>query len=107
MPNTAATAIMRSTSASCPCKHAGRQIFQEALAAGHMIGFFKLIQQFTTQGEPAFCGVSSLVQVLNALEIDPKRAWKGAWRFFSEEMLDCCRPLEEVKQVRSSELYAV
>ena len=79
---------------------AGKHIFQEALAYGHMNGFFKLIQQFTTQGEPAYCGVSSLVQVMNALEIDPKRTWKGVWRWYSEDMLDCCRPLDQVKEVR-------
>jgi glutathione gamma-glutamylcysteinyltransferase len=78
---------------------AGRSLFQDALAAGHMNGFFKLIQQFTTQTEPAYCGVSSLVQVMNALEVDPKRTWKGAWRWFAEDMLDCCRPLEEVRKV--------
>ena len=66
-----------------------------------MNGFFKLIQQFTTQGEPAYCGISSLVQVMNALEIDPKRTWKGAWRWYSEDMLDCCRPLDEVRKVRT------
>jgi Phytochelatin synthase len=41
------------------------------------------------------------VQVMNALEVDPKRTWKGAWRWFSEDMLDCCRPLEEVKRART------
>lgn len=76
-------------------------VFQEALAAGHMNGFFKLIQQFTTQAEPAFCGVSSLVQVMNALEVDPKRTWKGAWRWYSEDMLDCCKPLAEIERVRT------
>ena len=90
--------------ASCALReapHAGKQIFQEALAAGHMHGFFKLIQQFTTQAEPAFCGVSSLVQVMNAMEVDPKRIWKGAWRWYSEDMLDCCKPLHEIERVRA------
>jgi hypothetical protein len=32
--------------------------------------------------------------VLNALAIDPQRIWKGPWRWFSEELLDCCSPLE-------------
>jgi glutathione gamma-glutamylcysteinyltransferase len=36
--------------------------------------------------------------VMNALAIDPKRAWKGPWRWFSEEMLDCCTPLEIVQK---------
>ena len=65
-----------------------------------MNGFFKLIQQFTTQAEPAFCGITSLVQVMNALEVDPRRTWKGAWRWYSEDMLDCCKSLDEIKKVR-------
>lgn len=35
---------------------------------------------------------------LNALNIDPRRAWKGPWRWFSEDMLDCCLSLETIKQ---------
>lgn len=36
--------------------------------------------------------------VLNTLAIDPRRAWKGPWRVFHEEMLDCCHPLERVQR---------
>lgn len=51
-----------------------------------------------TQDEPAYCGLASLAMVLNALAIDPKRAWKGPWRWFHEQMLDCCQPLSQVLQ---------
>ena len=34
--------------------------------------------------------------VLNTLQIDPRRAWKGPWRWFHEEMLDCCLPIARV-----------
>jgi glutathione gamma-glutamylcysteinyltransferase len=27
--------------------------------------------------------------VLNALDIDPNKPWKGIWRWFSEEILHC------------------
>ncbi|GAX75692.1 hypothetical protein CEUSTIGMA_g3135.t1 [Chlamydomonas eustigma] len=76
----------------------GRQIFQEALMGGTLGGFFKLMEQFSMQDEPAFCGLTSLTMVLNALSIDPRRTWKGSWRWFHEAMLDCCRPLESVKE---------
>jgi glutathione gamma-glutamylcysteinyltransferase len=74
----------------------GRAIFREALERGSMEGFFSLAEQFHTQAEPALCGLGTLVVVLNALAIDPGRAWKGPWRWYSEEQLDCCRPLEDV-----------
>lgn len=76
----------------------GKALFQEALQQGTMSGFFKLVEQYSTQDEPAFCGLASLAMVLNALSIDPRRTWKGSWRWFHEYMLDCCMPLEQVKQ---------
>jgi glutathione gamma-glutamylcysteinyltransferase len=75
----------------------GRAMFQRALLAGTLDGYFKLAQQFHTQADPAFCGLGSLVCALNALGIDPGRRWKGTWRWFSEELLDCCKPLDEVR----------
>jgi hypothetical protein len=50
----------------------------------------------STQDEPAFCGLASLAMVLNALSIDPRRTWKGSWRWFHEKLLDCCLPLDRV-----------
>ena len=76
----------------------GRARFREALAAGTMEGFFALAEQFHTQAEPAFCGLGSLVMALNALEIDPGRLWKGSWRWYSEQLLDCCLPLDVIGQ---------
>lgn len=35
--------------------------------------------------------------ILDIFQLDPDRIWKGAWRWFSEEMLDCCSPLEVVR----------
>jgi glutathione gamma-glutamylcysteinyltransferase len=75
----------------------GRRLFAEALLAGGMASYFKLAQQFHTQSEPAYCGLGTLVCALNALGIDPTRQWKGPWRWFSEEMLDCCKTLEEIR----------
>ncbi|KAL6075966.1 glutathione gamma-glutamylcysteinyltransferase [Balamuthia mandrillaris] len=76
----------------------GKLLFREALERGHMENYFSLAAQFHTQSEPAYCGLGTLAMVLNALAIDPKRVWKGPWRWFSEELLECCKPLEVVKQ---------
>lgn len=51
----------------------------------------------TTQTEPAYCGLSTLVLVLNALRVDPNMNWKGPWRWYEERMLNCCLDLEDVK----------
>ena len=44
------------------------------------------------------CGLGSLAMVLNSLEMDPGRQWKGVWRWYSEDMLDCCAPLDVIKE---------
>ncbi len=75
----------------------GRRLFRESLESGHLEAFFPLIEQFHTQADPAFCGLGSLVMVLNALGVDPGRVWRGPWRWFSEELLDCCTPLAKVR----------
>ena len=59
----------------------GKLIFREALAAGDMECYFRLAAQFRTQDEPAFCGLTTMVMVLNALEIDPGKVWKGIFVF--------------------------
>ena len=35
--------------------------------------------------------------VLNSLHMDPGRRWKGPWRWFDQELLDCCVPLREMQ----------
>ena len=51
--------------------------------------YFPLSEQFITQSEPAYCALSSMAMVLNALNHDPGRIWKGNWRWVSEETLQC------------------
>ena len=76
----------------------GRALFKEAISDGNSNDiYFQLAEVMNTQAHPAYCGVTSLAVVLNALLIDPKRTWKGVWRWWSEEMLDCCTPLEKVQ----------
>lgn len=76
----------------------GRRLFREALSDGHMENYFFLAEQFRTQDEPTFCGLTTLAMVLNSLRIDPMRTWKGAWRWISEEMLSCCTTPDRVRE---------
>jgi len=76
----------------------GTILFSEALQDGTARCFFRLMEQLHTQNEPEYCGLATLVTVLNALNIDPHRRWKGNWRFYSEEILECCEPLSKVKE---------
>ena len=67
----------------------GKRLFIESLHNGHAENYFQLVGNFTTQSEPAFCGYGSLAMVLNALEVDPGRQWKGVWRWYSDDNLEC------------------
>ncbi|DAZ94013.1 TPA: hypothetical protein N0F65_001624 [Lagenidium giganteum] len=82
------------------CSPDGRQLFKEAINSpeNYMQIYFPLAEQFTTQAEPAYCGLATLAMCLNALEIDPQRIWKGPWRWYSEELFDCCTPLSVAKE---------
>ncbi|VDN55582.1 unnamed protein product [Dracunculus medinensis] len=75
----------------------GKKLFTESLLSGYANIYFKLAAQFLTQEEPAYCGISTLVMVLNALDVDPGKIWKAPWRFYHETMLQCCVPLDIVK----------
>ncbi|KAK2632364.1 hypothetical protein EUGRSUZ_L01652 [Eucalyptus grandis] len=75
----------------------GKKLFIEAIQAGTMEGFYKLISYFQTQSELTYCGLASLSMVLNALAIDPGRKWKGPWRWYDESMLGCPKELKKIK----------
>ena len=64
----------------------GREMFAQALNEEGLKSYWKLAESFTTQSQPAACGLASLVMVLNALRVDPRRVWKGVWRWWDEEL---------------------
>lgn len=79
----------------------GRKLFQESLSEGMAKAFFPLSEQFLNQSDPAYCGITTLVMVLNAIGIDPNVRWKGGWRWYgSEEMIlnSCCIDAERVRR---------
>ena len=76
----------------------GRALAKAAVFAGTMETFFALAEVFETQSEPAFCGLGTLVTALNALEVDPGELWKGPWRWYDANMLDCCVDLREIAE---------
>ncbi|CAG8732108.1 17499_t:CDS:2, partial [Racocetra persica] len=76
----------------------GKELFKQALIEGYAEGYLNLSSCFAHQMDPAFCGLSSLSIVLNALQIKGAPIWKGPWRWWSDELLNCCTPIEEVKK---------
>ena len=76
-------------------------MFAESLREGHAESYFPLSSHLINQSDPAYCGVTTLLVVLNAMSIDPNVRWRGGWRFFGdEEMLleRCCLDAERVRR---------
>lgn len=79
----------------------GKQRFIYALQNDCAESYFPLSQQFLNQMDPAYCGITTLVLVLNALAIDPNVRWRGGWRWYGdEEMLleRCCIEKKRVER---------
>ena len=55
-------------------------LLSESIAEGNATAFFDIIDQFQTQGDPTYCGPTTLAVVLNSLGIDPHKKWKGYYK---------------------------
>mmetsp|Transcript_10409 Transcript_10409/g.28771 ORF Transcript_10409/g.28771 Transcript_10409/m.28771 type:complete len:477 (-) Transcript_10409:1217-2647(-) len=80
----------------------GRKRLLRSLAANAAVPYLALQNHFTNQSDPAYCGITTLLVVLNAFSVDPLRRWKGGWRYFGNEdvLLDqCCLDPERVKRI--------
>ena len=80
----------------------GRKYLIEALQNDSAESYFSLMEQFVNQSDPAFCGVTTLLMILNAMSIDPNVRWRGGWRFYGSEdvLLDrCCLSAERIRRV--------
>ncbi|EED94631.1 predicted protein, partial [Thalassiosira pseudonana CCMP1335] len=80
----------------------GKRLFLQSLRSNHANAYFPLIQQFINQSDPAYCGLTTLVLVLNALGMDPNVRWKGGWRWYGNEdmLLERCGCVEEERVKR-------
>lgn len=76
----------------------GKELFKRALEHGYLASFYKLMEQYHTQNDVAFCGLTSLCMILNALNVDPGKKWKHPWRWWAEELLECCIPMEIIRK---------
>ncbi|CAB9521266.1 Glutathione gamma-glutamylcysteinyltransferase (Partial), partial [Seminavis robusta] len=80
----------------------GRQFLLESMAALTAESYWALTEQFVNQSDPAYCGVTTLLMVLNAMNIDPGVRWKGGWRFYGDEdvlLQRCCLNKERIRRV--------
>jgi glutathione gamma-glutamylcysteinyltransferase len=80
----------------------GRQLLVESLANQTAESYWSLTEQFVNQSDPAFCGVTTLLMVLNAMNMDPNVRWKGGWRYYGDEdvlLQRCCLNAERIRRV--------
>jgi hypothetical protein len=80
----------------------GRKNLLEAMNANMAESYWALTEQFVNQSDPAFCGVTTLLMILNAMSVDPHIRWRGGWRWYgSEDILlgRCCLSTERIRRV--------
>jgi hypothetical protein len=80
----------------------GRRYLLEALTGNTGESYWALTEQFVSQMDPAFCGVTTLVMCLNAFNIDPQVRWRGGWRWYGNEEVvleRCCLSIERIRRV--------
>lgn len=70
----------------------GRKMLMECVGAGTAESYWAISEHFQNQSEPAYCGVTVLVVVLNSMGVDPQVRWRGGWRYYGTEdvLLDRC-----------------
>ncbi|KAL7533059.1 hypothetical protein ACHAXR_005013, partial [Thalassiosira sp. AJA248-18] len=79
----------------------GKHLFLTSLQTLNAEAYFPLSQQFLNQSDPAYCGISTLILVLNALAMDPNVRWRGGWRWYGNESMlleRCCLEEERVSR---------
>ena len=79
----------------------GKQRFIRALTSNYAEAYYPLSQQFLNQSDPAYCGVTTLLVVLNAMAMDPNVRWRGGWRWYGDESMlleRCCLEEERVRR---------
>lgn len=80
----------------------GRTRLMEAMSSGSAESYWSLSEHFVNQSDPAFCGVTTLVTVLNSLSVDPHVRWRGGWRYFGDETVllgRCCYDIERIRRI--------
>lgn len=80
----------------------GRKLLQESLTSGMAESYWALTEQFVNQSDPAYCGVTTLLMILNSMNVDPNSRWKGGWRFYGDEdvlLQRCCLNTERIRRV--------
>jgi glutathione gamma-glutamylcysteinyltransferase len=63
--------------------------------------YIPLSEHFCNQSDPAYCGVTTLLMVLNVFAMDPHVRWKHGWRYFGNEdvlLSQCCLTPERIRR---------
>jgi glutathione gamma-glutamylcysteinyltransferase len=66
-----------------------QELLKESIESGCADSYFPLADQFQTQADPTFCGPTTMVCVFNSLGVDPRKKWKGIWRWYLEGVIKC------------------
>uniref|UniRef100_A0A914XMC2 glutathione gamma-glutamylcysteinyltransferase n=1 Tax=Plectus sambesii TaxID=2011161 RepID=A0A914XMC2_9BILA len=74
----------------------GRMLLKRTLNSPYGESFYKLVQNYKTQEEKTFCGLSSLSMAITTLEVDTEYYGKP-WEF-QEKQLACCPTADVIRR---------
>jgi glutathione gamma-glutamylcysteinyltransferase len=80
----------------------GRQYLLESLQQHTAAAYWQLIEHSVHQSDPAYCGITTLLVVLNSMCIDPNVRWRGGWRYFGNEdtlLQQCCLSPTRIQRI--------
>lgn len=82
--------------------HESKKRLIRCMSEGTALPFLALSSCYKPQPNLAYCGFSTLVMMLNALKVDPKRLWRTPWRWFTEELLENSVDFAELELIRKT-----
>lgn len=66
-----------------------QEMLKQCIEDGSAHSYFQIADQFQTQADPSYCGPTTMISVFNSLGVDPKKKWKGIWRWYLEDVIKC------------------
>jgi glutathione gamma-glutamylcysteinyltransferase len=80
----------------------GHQRLIDCFTNGMASSYIPLTEHGMNQADPAFCGITTLLILLNTFAVDPQVRWRGGWRYFGHEhvlLSRCCLSMERIQRI--------
>jgi glutathione gamma-glutamylcysteinyltransferase len=81
----------------------GRNMLMQSLLQDTANSYWSLTEHGMNQSDPAYCGITTLLVILNSMAVDPQTIrWRGGWRYYANEDVllgHCCFSTDRIQRV--------